>query len=232
MANEPEKLTIAVGDESVSAFVYLAGPKKRLGSTFLFAHGAGANQESGFMQLFAAGLAERGMDVMTFNFLYMEKKRSAPDPKAKLENYFRAAIDTALAHKKLKQNRLFIGGKSMGGRIGSQLVAAACEADDPIAAQIAGLVFLGYPLHPPGNPSKLRVEHLPSIKMPMLFIQGTRDSLGTPAEIEPHIKKLSARIHAIEGGDHSFKAPKKFGPSQDEIYDRAMDEIITWSKSF
>lgn len=120
----------------------------------------------------------------------------------------------------------------MGGRIASQVAAAACAEGDALAKEIAGLVFLGYPLHPPGNATKLRVEHLPDIKMPMLFVQGTRDSLGTTDEIGPIIKKLRlpAEIFVIEGGDHSFKAPKKFGLTQDEIYDAAMNEIARWVK--
>jgi predicted alpha/beta-hydrolase family hydrolase len=120
----------------------------------------------------------------------------------------------------------------MGGRIASQVAADACEKAEPLAQQIDGLVFLGYPLHPPGNPAKLRVEHLPQIKMPMLFVQGTRDSLGTSEEIKPFIKKLRlpATLYAIEGGDHSFKAPKKFGKTQDEIYEAGMDEIVKWIK--
>jgi predicted alpha/beta-hydrolase family hydrolase len=88
-------------------------------------------------------------------------------------------------------------------------------------------------LHPPGNPEKLRAEHLKSIRAPMLFVQGTRDSLGTPEEIQPIIKqfRLPAKIYVIEGGDHSFKAPKKFGLTQDEIYERTMDEIDSWVRS-
>jgi len=183
--------------------------------------------------LFASGLAERGLDAVTFNFVYTEQGRGVPDPKAKLEACYRAVIETALKQKSLKNNRLVIGGKSMGGRIASQVAADAFEQNEPLAKQIAGLVFLGYPLHPPGNPAKLRVEHLPSIKMPMLFVQGTRDSLGASDEIQPFIKrlKLPATIYAIEGGDHSFKAPKKFGKSQDEIYEGAMDEIAGWVKA-
>src|SRR6185295_19904687 len=102
------------------------------------------------------------------------------------------------SNKKLKDNKLVIGGKSMGGRIASQVASDACEKKEEVADRIAGLVFLGYPLHPPGNPSKLRVEHLPSIKMPMLFLQGTRDSLGTVDEIQPFIKKLKlpAKIYS------------------------------------
>src|SRR5258705_322983 len=145
----------------------------------------------------------------------------------------RAVIEAALNQRKVKNNRLVVGGKSMGGRIASQVAAAAAEEKGKLADSISGLVFLGYPLHPPGNPAKLRVEHLQSIRMPMLFVQGTRDSLGTPDEIRPFIKKLSlpAQLYSIEGGDHSFKAPKKFGLTQDQIYEAAMDEIGRWVRT-
>ena len=115
----------------------------------------------------------------------------------------------------------------MGGRIASQVVAS--EAD----SEVAGLVFLGYPLHPPGQSTKLRVEHLEHVCRPMLFVQGTRDALGTPEEIQPYIKDLhpAAKIYAIEGGDHSFKAPKKFGLPQEQIYEGAMDEINRWARA-
>jgi len=228
-----QELSVAVNaNDKVTALLYPAPRKVRAGVTIILGHGAGANQSSSFMQLFAAGLAERGLDAMTFNFVYTELGRSVPDSKAKLEACIRAVIETALKQKGLKENRLVIGGKSMGGRIASQVAAEACEQNDPLAEKIAGLVFLGYPLHPPGNPTKLRVEHLPNIKMPMLFVQGTRDSLGTVDEIQPFIKKLKlpARIYAVEGGDHSLKAPKKFGKSQEEIYSAAMDEIVNWAK--
>lgn len=233
MPVQPNKLTIkANANDTVTALVYPSAKQKRLGVTIVLGHGAGGNQTSGFMQLFANGLADRGIDTMTFNFVYTELGRGVPDPKAKLESCFRAVIDAALNERRLKDNRLVIGGKSMGGRIASQVAAEACEKGEPLAKQISGLVFLGYPLHPPGNPAKLRVEHLPNIKMPMLFVQGTRDSLGASDEIKPFIKKLHlpAKIYAIEGGDHSFKAPKKFGRTQEEVYEAAMDSIAEWSK--
>jgi len=231
--SEPQKLTVKVNDDQTSAYLYAAERKRRSGVTVVLGHGAGANQLSGFMQLFANGLADRGMDVVTFNFLYMERGRGAPDPKAKLESCYRSVIEATQAQKKLKTNRLVIGGKSMGGRIASQVAASAADSGDPMTQAVSGLVFLGYPLHPPGNPDKLRAEHLKSIRAPMLFVQGTRDSLGTPDEIQPLIKqlRLPARIYVIEGGDHSFKAPKKFGLTQDEIYDGAMNEIDSWSRS-
>src|SRR5512144_599634 len=158
---EPENLIIKVSDaEEVSALLYPASRSRRAGVTILLGHGAGASQLSGFMQLYANGLAERGLDVMTFNFVYMERHRNVPDPKAKLESCYLKVIEAALGHKKLKKNRLVIGGKSMGGRIASQVAASLTEKSDPVGAKISGLVFLGYPLHPPGNPDKLRTEHL------------------------------------------------------------------------
>jgi len=208
--------------ESVTARLYSAVKTERNRVSLILGHGAGANQLSGFMRLFAAGLAERGLDVVTFNFLYTEQGRKIPDPAPRLESCYRAVIDAVVKHKKLKGNRLVIGGKSMGGRIASQ-VAASQPAD------IDGLVFLGYPLHPPGRPDKLRSEHLPKIKAPMLFVQGSRDAFGTKQEIEALIKKLKlpAELYSIEGGDHSFKAPKSVGP-QDEIYTEAMNAIVNW----
>lgn len=223
---EPEKLTVSVNEqESVTALLYPAPKKERTGITVLLGHGAGANQMSLFMRLFASGMAARGFDAMTFNFLYSEKGRGAPDPKAKLETCYRAVIEAAHKHKKLKGNRLVIGGKSMGGRIASQVAAI-----EPSLADIAALVFLGYPLHPPGNPAKMRDAHLKDIHVPMLFVQGSRDAFGTPEELRAVIKRdhLPATLYVIEGGDHSFKVPKSLGPSQELVYETVMDETARW----
>src|SRR5687768_17144299 len=117
MADEAEQLTVKVNyKEEVTALLYPADKKNRAGLTVVLGHGAGANQTSGFMRMFAKGLAARGLDVMTFNFVYMEQGRSVPDQKPKLEACFRAVINAALKYKKLKDNRLVVGGKSMGGR--------------------------------------------------------------------------------------------------------------------
>ena len=232
MTDEAENLTVQVNDkEAVTALLYPADKKDRAGVTVVLGHGAGASQASGFMRMYAKGLAARGLDVMTFNFVYMEQGRSVPDQKHKLEGCFEAVIETALKHKKLKNNRVVIGGKSMGGRIASQVMAG--EHREMFASDVVGLVFLGYPLHPPGQSTKLRVEHLEHIKKPMLFVQGTRDALGSPDEIKPWIKNLRPvpKIHEIEGGDHSFKAPKKFGLSPDQIFETSMDEIDRWIRS-
>ena len=227
MAMEVEELKIAVDElGSVTALLYPASKQERAGVTIVLGHGAGADQLSGFMRMAAAGLAARGFDVMTFNFLYKEQGRSTPDPKARLESCYQAVIKTALTHRKLKKNRLVIGGKSMGGRIASQVAAAQPDG-------IAGLVFLGYPLHPPGRPDKLRDEHLKDIRAPMLFVQGARDAFGTAEEIRAVIKRLRlpAKIHAIEGGDHSFKVPKSLGVPQPNVYEAIMDEVAGWLRS-
>jgi uncharacterized protein len=125
--------------------------------------------------------------------------------------------------RKLKGNRLFIGGKSMGGRIASQIAAAGLD-------ELSGLVFLGYPLHPPGKAEQLRAEHLSRIGKPMLFVQGANDTFGTAEELRPIVKRLkpAAQLYAIAGGDHSFKVPKKSALPQEQVYGSAQDEICNW----
>jgi predicted alpha/beta-hydrolase family hydrolase len=223
---EPETLTISIDDrDSVTALLYPASKGKRSGVTVVLGHGAGANQLSAFMVMIAKGLAARGCDVMTFNFIYKERGRGIPDPKARLESCYQAIIKTAQTNRKLKKNRLVIGGKSMGGRIASQVAAVVSDG-------IAGLVFLGYPLHPPGRPDKLRDAHLKEIHAPMLFVQGARDTFGTAEEISAVIKRLRlpAKVYPIEGGDHSFKVPKSLGVPQLAIYEMIMDKVVEWTR--
>src|SRR5438067_10191012 len=217
---------IKVNDgQSVTAILYPAAKGKRTAVTVVLGHGAGADQNSGFMRMAAADLAARGFDVVTFNFLYKEQGRNAPDPKAKLESCYRAVIEAVIEHRQLKGNKLIIGGKSMGGRIASQVVAEQSEGID-------GLVFLGYPLHPPGRLDKMRDEHLPKTKRPMLFVQGSRDVFGTEEEIRAIIKKhrLQADIYMVASGDHSFKVPKSIAPQQ-QVYEDMMDEVAKWARS-
>jgi len=218
--------------ESVTAVLYGASKGNRSNLTVILGHGAGANQLSGFMRLFAGGLAARGLDTMTFNFLYTEQGRRSPDPKPRLESCYAAVIKTALEHKKLKRNRLVIGGKSMGGRIGSQVAANQASVNE-WDGRLAGLVFLGYPLHPPGKPEQPRDKHLKDIHAPMLFVQGTRDAFGTPDELREVITRLRipATLHVIDGGDHSFKVPKSSGLSQEQVYESVMDETVSWLRS-
>jgi uncharacterized protein len=223
----PEQFRVDINEyQSVTANLYPASAKDRAGITLILGHGAGAGQMSEFMVNFATELASRGIDAVTFNFFYTEHGRRAPDPNDKLEACYRAVIETVRNQKKPGRNRLAIGGKSMGGRIASQVAAAGI-------GDLAGLVFLGYPLHPPGKPEKLRSEHLSLIKSPMLFVQGSRDVFGTAYELRPIVKKLSAlaTLHVVEGGDHSLKVPKSAGIAQEQVYEAVQDEIARWLKS-
>ncbi len=147
---------------------------------FILAHGAGAGQQHPFIVQTSTALAARGINVLTFNFLYMHRGRGGPDRPPVLEATWRAAIRCAM-QLGWGSTRLVIGGKSMGGRIASMVLA---ETGAPqLAAPVHGLVLLGYPLHPPGRPETLRVEHLPRLETPTLVVQGERDEFGSPAEV-------------------------------------------------
>jgi predicted alpha/beta-hydrolase family hydrolase len=207
----------------VTAMAYPAEAKHRAGVTLILGHGAGAGQTSDFIVSFANGLAARGVDVITFNFLYREQGRRIPDPNDKLEACWRTVIEAVREQMKSGRDALAIGGKSMGGRIASQVAAAGI-------GDLAGLVFLGYPLHPPGRPDRLRAEHLPRIRAPMLFVQGSRDAFGTPDELRPIVTSLEppADLYVVEGGDHSFKVRKGAGVRQEDIYRAIQDNIAAW----
>src|SRR5690606_17528811 len=213
----PESLRIIVENgESVTGFIY-PGQKRDIGAVLLLAPGAGAGQKTDFMETLAEGLASRGIDVVTFDFDYMEKGRRYPDRAEQLEACYEAAIRTV--REELPGKRYFAGGKSMGGRIASQLVASGRESG------LEGLVFLGYPLHPPGKPEKQRSSHLPKVGIPMLFCQGTRDAFGTPDEIRQVVEGLPAAVEIFEvaGGDHSFKVLKSSKLSHGEVLEGVMN---------
>ncbi len=220
---EPENLIVAVNEtDHVTALLYAASKTKRLQTTIILGHGAGGNQLSPFMKSFAAALAERGFDAVTFNFVYSERGRGGPDQRPKLEACYLAVIDTITAHKKLKGNRLVIGGKSMGGRIASHVA--------PQRESVSALIFLGYPLHPPGKPEQLRDQHLKEVTSPMLFVQGSRDPFGTPEELKHVFKnlKLPATLSTIELGDHSFKVPRSTGLTQQDVFASILEKIVEW----
>jgi uncharacterized protein len=213
-----KKRTIQIdADAEITAYFYSHLGKKV--GTFVLAHGAGADQSHPFMKRFGEGLAERGIETVTFNFLYTERKKRAPDSPAVLEKTYRAVV-------KEVGEPCFIGGKSMGGRIASQIAASGTD--------VQGLIFLGYPLHPPGKPEQLRVAHWPKITAPLLFIQGEKDAFGSPDEIKAQTTKLKApfEIFPIAGGDHSLGVGKKAlaaaGLTQEKIYDSALDEIAAF----
>ena len=186
----------------------------------ILGHGAGADQYGDFVTRFAGGLAVRGIGAVTFNFLYSEQGRRLPDQNATLVACYRAVLEAI--RQKIGRRKLVIGGKSLGGRIASQIAAAG--------AHVEGLIFLGYPLHPPGRADQLRAKHLPDIKVPMLFIQGSRDTFGTPDELRPIIQNLKAPadLYVVEGGDHSFKVLKRAGVAQEHAYKSALDRVELW----
>ena len=208
---------------SVTAHGYASTARERAGITLLLGHGAGAGQASAFMVNLATGMAARGVDTVTFNFVYMEAGRRVPDPNEKLEACYRAVIETTRKHGSFSRNALAIGGKSMGGRIASQVAAGDLRS-------FAGLVLFGYPLHPPGQREKLRVQHLSRIKTPMFFVQGSRDAFGTPDELLPFLTPLGprAKLYVVEGGDHSFKVLKRSGLGQREVHEAVYDQVAKW----
>ena len=171
----------------------------------------------------AAGLAERGVSTATFDFAYVTHARRVPDRTAVLESTWREAISAA--RQQFKGIPLFIGGKSMGGRIASHVAAQGN------AGALAGLVFLGYPLHPPGRPLQRRDAHLPAITAPMLFVQGTRDAFGSADEIRELIPSLQhATLEEVAGGDHSFKVPGG-AAKQEPVLPSVMDAVARWTET-
>ena len=166
----------------------------------------------------ARGLADRGVAVVTFDFPYMQARRRAPDRAPVLEASFEEVI--AAAREWHAGAPLFIGGKSMGGRMATHLAARQAE-------HVAGVVVFGYPLHPPGKPSELRVAHLPSILVPVLIVQGERDTFGTPAELQRAIDAMGAPVtlHVLPRGDHSLTVP---GQPRERTLPDVLDRVVHW----
>jgi hypothetical protein len=202
--------------DALGAVVYAAGELSR-DAVLVLAHGAGAGQAHPFMVAAARGLAARGLTVVTFDFPYMRARRKVPDKAPALEAAFREVIEVARGLR--RATRLFIGGKSMGGRMATHLGAQG----EPVQ----GIIALGYPLHPPGKPDQLRTAHLPAIRVPVLIVQGERDPFGTPAELEPALATMSAPVtlHVVSGGDHSLGVK---GRKVDEGLAPVLDVIAGW----
>jgi predicted alpha/beta-hydrolase family hydrolase len=197
----------------------------------VLAHGAGGGQGSRFMVDAATALAARGVTVATFDFAYMAEGRKLPDKAPVLEARWREALDAARTDRAFTGLPLFMGGKSMGGRIASQVAAQH-------TAGASGLIFFGYPLHPSGKPEQRRDRHLPDVAEPMLFVQGTRDEFGTADEIRDLLPRLNprTRLLAVADGDHSFKvrvsvAGKRPAAVLTEIFDAAAEFIRTCAQS-
>lgn len=195
---------------------FLADGPARAPLTLVLAHGAGAPMDSPFMNAVASGIAKNGFRVLRFEFPYMRSRRDAgrkkpPDRGPVLEEAWREAIREAAGKKGAKA--VVIGGKSMGGRIASMVAEES---------GVAGLVCLGYPFHPPGQPKKLRVAHLEKLKTPALIVQGERDAFGTRDEISLYSLSRKIRISFLPDGDHSFKPRASSGRTEKQNLEEAV----------
>jgi predicted alpha/beta-hydrolase family hydrolase len=189
---------------------------------YVFAHGAGAGMTHPFMADVARGLAERGIATFRYQFPYMERASKRPDPPTIAHAAVRAAIGEA-SHA-LPGVALYAGGKSFGGRMTSQAQATA-----PLPG-VRGLAFVGFPLHPAGKPSVERANHLFEVMVPMLFLQGTGDTLAEPPLLQPVIDKLGGRATLVtfEHADHSFHVPARSGRTDREVMDAMLDAMAAW----
>lgn len=192
-------------------------------AVIVLAHGAGAGMRSDFMEFQAEALAAAGLSCLRFEFPYMQAGRKAPDKAAVLEEAWTAVA--AEARARAGDRPLVLGGKSMGGRIASQAVAAGATAD--------GLVFHGYPLHPPGRPDRIRKAHLSDVQVPMLFVEGTRDPfcpLDTLREVVTETG-MDATVVVIDDGDHSFKVRASSGRSTKAAWQEVAEQTVEWIDS-
>jgi uncharacterized protein len=220
-ADSPKTLKIEVAKAGSVSALLLRSERPR--ACFVFAHGAGAGMTHRFMQAFAEGLVARDIASLRYQFPYMEKASKRPDPPAIAQATVRAAV--AEAARVFPGLPLIAGGKSFGGRMTSQAQAAA-----PLEP-VQGLAFLGFPLHPAGKPSSERAEHLGGVHIPMLFLQGTRDSLADAKLIAGVIDRLgsSATLHLVQGADHSFHVLARSGRNDGEVMREILDRFAGWA---
>ncbi len=192
---------------------------KSAATTVVLAHGAGGSLRSEFMEVIASGLAAKGAHVCRFNFPYMEAGKKRPDTQAVLEASFGEVIEELSGEI---GDHLVLGGKSLGGRIASHVAADRPDVD--------ALVFLGYPLHPPGRPDRIRDAHLKDLSIPMLFVEGTRDPFCPLETLERVRRKLNAptEVAVIDDGDHSLKVRKSSGRSTQEAWQEAIAAVSGW----
>ncbi|MGI8775075.1 MAG: alpha/beta hydrolase family protein [Actinomycetota bacterium] len=217
----PSRRTRSIATPAGEVSAVFDGPKDA-DALLVLAPGAGADIHSDFMSFFADCMGGHGVRVCRFNFRYLELGRKAPDRQPILEETY-AAVAEHLAGE--PAGRLFLGGKSMGGRIASHVAAAGTICD--------GLVFLGYPLHPPGRPDRLRDAHLHDVKVPMLFVEGTRDPFCPLETLERVAAELPVppEVAVIEGGDHSLKVAKSSGRTTQDAWTEACSHVAAWITS-
>ena len=216
---EPEKIVIPVGSDSVSGLLLHPADAKAL---YLFAHGAGTNMAHKSMASNAEGLAARGIATLRYNFLYTEKGSKRPDAPKLAHAAVRAAASRAA--ELAGDLPIYAGGRSFGGRMTSQAQAA-----EPLPG-VAGLAFLGFPLHPAGKPGVERAAHLADVRVPMLFVSGSRDALAELDLLRPVVAGLRDRatLHVVEHADHSFKVAAKSGRTSADAEDESLDALANW----
>jgi uncharacterized protein len=217
-----ERVTIQV-DEARAVSGLLQTPGGAF-ACYVMAHGAGAGMTHSFMAAVADGLSERGVGTLRFQFPYMESGSKRPDRPALAQATVRAAV--AAAVRLVPGLPLFAGGKSFGGRMTSQ-----AQAEGPLQG-VRGLVFLGFPLHPANKPSDERAQHLAAVRVPMLFLQGTRDALADTKLLVPMIEALGAgaTLKLIEDADHSFHVPVRSGRTDDQALSQILDAAAFWMR--
>ena len=225
MAATATELTFPVSDRigRVSALLVLPPPPgARL--VYVLAHGAGAGMRHPFLEFVAQALAELAIATLRYQFPYMEARARRPDPPAVAELAVRAAV--AEAARAAPGLPLLAGGKSFGGRMTS-----SAQAKEPLPG-VRGLVFLGFPLHPPGRPGDQRAEHLTQVQIPMLFLQGTRDEFADLKLLRPVIERLGTRatLHLVDGADHSFHVLKRSGRTDGEVLRELIRAIGDWAE--
>src|SRR5688572_4608469 len=222
-ALELQPVTITVSDTQRVSGLLLAPAKAR--ACYVLAHGAGAGMTHPFMAAVANGLAERGVATLRYQFPYMEQRSKRPDAPKVAHAAVRAAV--LGASRLVPELALFAGGKSFGGRMTSQ-----AQAVSPLPG-VRGLIFLGFPLHPAGQPSTERAKHLFDVQIPMLFLQGTRDDLAQLPLIESLCKELSSRatLKLFQEADHSFHVPARTGRKDSEVLAELLDALVGWINS-
>ncbi len=221
MPSSKDKRVVIPVNERMAVSGLLAAPKGAR-ACYVFAHGAGAGMRHPFMATIAAGLADRGIACLRYQFHYMEEGNRRPDPPALAHVTVRAAV--AAAAKLVPNLPLFAGGKSFGGRMTSQAQSA-----EPLPG-VRGLIFLGFPLHPSGKPSHERAAHLVDVRVPMLFLQGTRDTLAALDELKPVCKALGKRatLRLFDDADHSFHVPARSGRKDAQVLADLLDAAAGW----
>lgn len=220
---EIDPRNIAVDDDVTVSSEWAIPHKYDRGVGIVIAHGAGNDMRNPLLSYVHRRMADAGVLAVKFNFPYMQRGRRLPDPPARLIRTWRAVVERIASDRDLSPLRLVLSGKSLGGRMASMAVAQGLPAH--------GLVFFGYPLHPPKRFDKLRTGHLEAVHIPMLFIQGTRDALCDLERLRREVIDKHpdlASLHVVDGADHSFKVPKKLRRSEQSVYQEVADASMRW----